>query len=161
MYPSCTYPTYHPHHPSDPPSFHLYHFPCAWSLIHIAISISFLFIFIPILPFFMLMVSTANYFFYPHIHHFQLHPVIHLATPHILHNTDAYTHFPYPLNHLSLIISLHPHTHDLTHILYLSCIYPFNQPLNSFLSLNHFSIPTTYQYLHLSLQSLFHSYPFS
>ena len=105
-------------------------------------------------------VSTASYFLYPHIHYFLLHPVIHLMTLHILHNTHVYHHPPIPnlftffLTTFSLFtprhvlhffLPLHGHAwpHH-THISYPPCISsPSNTQLTHFLSHHIFSLYTT------------------
>ena len=87
-YPSRAYPTIHLNHfHFISITFHVREVLYTWPSL-----ISFLFTFIPILSIFMPIVSTTSYFLYPHIHYFLLHPVIHLMSLHILHNTHVYHH---------------------------------------------------------------------
>ena len=149
-------PTIHPNHfHFISITFHVLEVSYTWPS-----PISFLFIFIPILSIFMPVVSTASYFFYPHIHHFLLHPVIHLMTLHILHNTHVYHHPPIPIlftfflttfslftprHVLHFFLPLHGHAwpHH-THISYPPCISsPSNTQLTHFLSHHLFSLCTT------------------
>ena len=102
MSPLSAYPTFHPFYLSEPSPFHLH--------------THFLSFFTPVAP-------TASCFFYPHIHHFQLHLVIHLMALHVLYNNHAY-HYPSIPNFL---IFFSPPFLSLHHII---CPNPPNTPLS-------------------------------